>query len=208
MKTVDYPPSAEPNEDVISTTATFDLLNGVQEGSSFYNRIGRKIMLKSIHVTGAIVPQSTGGGVPEYDRIMLIYDRQPNGAFPTASDVLTDYDNTGTNRSTSFSGMNMNNSERFLILRDHRFQVPDNNSGAAVVNNPGSDAIVDNTGIANINWFVKLKNLETHYKASSNPAVIGDIATGSLFLFTFGSVPVATAGYQLQFKSRLRYHDI
>ena len=203
IKTLDIPASAN----TISTTATFQALNIIQEGSAFYNRIGRKIMMKSIRLTGQIVPS---GNIPgpssEYLRIMLVYDRQPNGAYPTASDLLTSYDNTGATTSTSFSHLNMNNCERFVVLRDCRIGIPSDGTAAATNQ---VQAIVDPRGDKyNIDMYVKLKDLETHYKASSNPAVIGDQASGALLLFLFGNVAAAAAAYNLAWSSRLRYHDV
>jgi len=59
----------------------------------------------------------------------------------------------------------------------------------------------------NIDRFIKLKGLETHYKASSQPAVIGDQASGALYLITYGNASAGTNGYILNFSTRLRYHD-
>lgn len=190
----------------VSTTATFTLVNGVQEGSSFYNRIGRRIAMKSLHLVGSFAfnqGMSTGG---EYDRVMLIYDRQPNGAAPTIADVLTDYNNAGATSTTSLSALNMNNSDRFMVLRDIRLATFEND--AASPPNALNEAFIDyTTNRVNVNEFVKLKGLETHYRATTNPAVIGDIATGALWVVTFGSIPVATAPLDFNFQTRLRYWD-
>lgn len=207
LKSLDFPLQANvPEQHHISTTATFDLLNGIQEGSSFYNRIGRRVQMRSIHITGNLIFSGNGSGVPEYLRVMLIYDRQPNGAAPVISDVLTDYDSQGATTTNSFSKMNMNNVERFAILRDQRIQIAENNTGSAIAGAPAS--ILNYSTQGNINMFVKLAGLETHFKASSNPAVIGDVATGALWLVTFGSIAVANAGIDIQYQSRLRYIDV
>lgn len=193
---------------VISTTATFDLLNGIQEGASFYNRVGRRTHMKSVHVTGFLAPNGVNGaGVAEYDRIMLVYDRQPNGAFPAIADILLDYGNDGTTFTTSISKMNLNNVERFAILRDSRYQCPNNSNSGGITAGQSNLQQYDEDG-GKINWFVPLKDLETHYKSSTNPAAIGDIATGALYLITFGSVAAATAGFTFTYNSRLRFIDI
>lgn len=188
----------------VSTTATFDLLNGVQEGASFYNRVGRRTHMKSIHVTGELIESGNGAGVAEYDRIMLVYDRQPNGNFPAISDILLDYGNDGTTFTTAYSKMNLNNVERFAILRDQRIQIATN----AGVSSNVAGAITNYGQQGNINWYVPLKDLETHYKSTTNPAAIGDIATGALYLVTFGSIAVATSGFQFTYNARLRFIDL
>lgn len=209
VKSVDMPIINAGSDQIIkqvSTTATFDLLNGVQEGASFYNRIGRRTHMKSVHVTGQVVPNgSNGAGVSEYLRCMLVYDRQPNGNFPAIADILLDYGNDGTTATTSLSKMNLNNVERFAILRDQRVMII-NNADSSQLQANGQSLMGGNQNF--INWYVPLKDLETHYKSTTNPAAIGDIATGALYMVTFGNVAVATSAYQLQYNARLRFIDI
>nr|WAE42806.1 MAG: capsid protein [Cressdnaviricota sp.] len=190
----------------ISTTATLDLLNGIQEGASFYNRVGRRVHMKSVHVTGQIFPSGVATtGAQEFLRVLLVYDRQPNGTFPSIGDILLDYGNDGTSFTTSISKMNLNNVERFAILRDKRLWIPSNQQAASTDQNMylggGTDA-------KEINWFVPLKNLETHFKSTTNPAAIGDVATGALYLVTLGNIASGAAGYNLQYNSRLRFCDV
>lgn len=212
IKSVDMPAinaGADTISKTLSTTATLDLLNGVQEGASFYNRVGRRIHMKSIHVTGEIISSGNGTGVAEYNRILLVYDRQPNGAFPSIADILLDYGNDGTTFTSSFSKMNLNNVERFAILRDSRLAMPSNYEGAAAALDGGLASIMPYGESQNkINWFVKLKDLETHYKSTTNPAAIGDIATGALYLVTLGNVAAASAGFLLVYNARLRFTDV
>lgn len=203
IKTYDFPVGASTQSATISTTAGFYTLNLPIEGASFYNRVGRKILMKSVHITGNITKTGNGAGFPEYDRILLVYDRQTNGAAPAIADVLADYDQAGNTTTDSYSKMNMNNVERFLILRDHRLQFAYNGVGAAA-NDLMSLQNYDTQ--ANINWFVKLTDLETHFKASAG--TIGDISTGALYIITFGQIANATAGFQFNFNARLRYHDL
>jgi hypothetical protein len=207
-KTVDVPGTVAGAADTllkqISTTATFDLLNGVQEGASFYNRVGRKTSAKSVHITGQVLSTSLGVGVSDYCRIMLIYDRQPNGNFPSIGDILQDVDNQGNTVSSSYSKMNLSNTERFAILRDQRFQSVNNAPGIADNINM-AELIPYASDQAKINWFVPLKGLETHFKASTNPAAIGDVATGALYLVTCGATALGSNGYALLYNSRFRF---
>lgn len=190
---------------ILSQTATFQLMNGIQSGSSFYNRIGNVVRLRSLHLIGQLVVNGTApASIPEYDRVMVIYDRQSNGAFPALADVLTSYKNDGTTSSTVFDHLNMNNKDRFQVLCDIRLAIPYNTNGA-----PNADlaSIIDYNGEYNINRFIKLKGSEVHFKASSNPSVIGDISTGAIFLMTVGSSVLATAPFTLDWSCRLRYYD-
>lgn len=88
-------------------------INLVQQGAAYYNRIGTKAVVKSIAVQfGLGAPESyTKPGLVRY---MLVYDRQPNGAYPTIGDILQNpAGNTFFN-----TGVNMANKSRFSILRD------------------------------------------------------------------------------------------
>jgi len=50
--------------------------------------------------------------------------------------------------------------------------------------------------------------LTTHYKADSNPAVIGDQSTGSLFIITLADLPAGSEGFNIVWNSRLKYVDV
>ena len=100
--------------------------NLVQSGAGFYNRIGRRIEMKSLHLTGLI--HSTGKQADQdYCRLLVVYDRQTNGALPAASDILKDYDQSGSSSTGVFSGINPDNRERFVILADYRLAMPGTN---------------------------------------------------------------------------------
>lgn len=210
-KSMDFPVAASsPQIQLISTTATFDVVNLPQEGASFYNRIGRKIMMRSLHLTGQIVKNAVAAaaGVTEYLRVLVVYDRQPNGAAPVIADILTNYDNAGGTVTNSLCSMNMNNAERFAILRDLRYTIPNQASGAAN-QVPGAEAVIDyQTNRTNINEFIKLKDLETHFKSTTNPSAIGDCSTGALWVVTFGSQAAGACNFQINYTTRLRYHDM
>lgn len=195
---------------VIDNTGAFYLLNGIQEGASFYNRVGRRIQMKSLRfianydITGTGTGAGTGN--QEYHRIMLIYDRQPNGNFPAPADILLTYNDAGATETTTFSHLNMNNAERFQILADIRNYIPDNASTgttnyAQSINDPKKSEF-------NIDRYIQLRGAETHYKSSTNPAAIGDISSGALYLFFVGNQDTAVSQYTLYFSSRIRYSDV
>lgn len=202
VKTLDLPAQTV----TINSTATVTPLNLIRAGSSFFNRIGRKICIKSVRINGQIKTTGTAVVTNEYDRILLVYDRQTNGALPSINDILQTTDQAGTNTTGAFSGFNMNNTDRFVILRDIRFAVPLGTTGALTNNVAG--ALDYTTNKSNIDMYVKTGNLETHYKADSSPAVVGDISTGGLFLVTLGSNAAGAEAYSLIFESRIRYKDI
>jgi len=159
-------------------------LNCVQQGATAYNRIGTKIQMKSIHFSCLL---SMGGSAPTSNscRLMLVYDRQPNGAFPALSAILSD----NISAAPAFTcGVNMANRSRFVILRDQYFAF--NQAGVT---------------IQPVSMFVKTK-LETQF--SSNAGNIGDINSGALFLVAMGFTNSAACSIQAHSAhSRIRYFD-
>lgn len=197
----------------LSTTAVFKVVNNVQEGSSFYNRVGRKLSMKSLQIQGFLALSGTNAAATGVDfvRMIVFYDRQANGAAPTLADVLTSYDNAGATTSTALDYINMNNRDRFSILADERITLPPvgiNGATAASAVVAGVDPLAGDTQIQ-FKRFIKLRGLETQYKATSNPGVIGDISTGSLMvLFVANATAVANAAFNAYWTSRLRYSDV
>lgn len=190
----------------IDTTGVFTPINLIRTGSTFNNRIGRKIELKSVRVDGMldVIRASTE---KDYIRIMIVYDRQPTGALPAISDLLQDTDQATQNSTNSLSHPNVNNVDRFSILRDYRIIPPMISSFTSAAVYTVQNDIDPISPTYKIDCYVKLKGLLTQYKADSAPAVIGDIATGTLYLVTVGALSSGQEAYQLQANIRLRFED-
>ena len=188
----------------LNTTPLVTPLNLVQSGAGFYNRIGRRIEMKSLHLTGLI--HSTGKQADQdYCRLLVVYDRQTNGALPAASDILKDYDQSGSSSTGVFSGINPDNRERFVILADYRLAMPGTSDTAPGIS--ANHAVDPVAPTFNINRFIPLKNLQTQFQAEHNPALIGDISTGAMYLVTMGSFASTTEPWRFDAKWRLRYRD-
>lgn len=208
LKSVDTPNQTQ----AINSLGFYTVCNIPEEGSSFYNRIGRRIRMKSLHLRGQINPSNTNANaVPQGQaRIMVVYDRQSNGALPALSDLILAYSASGATTSAVLDGINMNNRDRFLVLMDNQVTLPAIGvNGATPANitmypDPNANA-GGNQGTIMVNRFIKLKGLETHFKASTG--AIGDIATGALLVFTLSSDPNASQAYNFNWTSRLKFYD-
>lgn len=177
-------------------------LNLIAPGSSYFNRIGRKIEMKSLNVNGVITLNATT--VAGVVRFLIVYDRQANGALPAVQDVIQTTDYLGTNTLNVQSNINLNNRDRFTILRDMRVFIPSATVTAGVVTNPGDTDPVAPTYF--MKMFVPLKAMVVQYKSDSATPVIGDIATGSLLFLTIGNTTTGTVQISPEF--RLRYTDV
>lgn len=183
-------------------TGTIGHIGGCAPGAGRWQRVGRKVNYRSVHVKGTIYLQGANAGTVnnEYARLILVYDRQPNGSAPSIGDVLQDIDSAGTSVTNSFSGLNLNNSQRFLILRDGRFNLPGNALAQAMcITSTNSEDPAD------INWFVKLKDLPCEYKGDT--AGIASVSSGALYLLSISDQPVVNKSWKANIAVRTRYVD-
>lgn len=193
------------NTKLLSTTATFTLLNPIQEGTGLNNRVGRKVSGKSLRVTGQIIPSGNAAGGNEYLRILILYDRQPGPLFPVIADILQTVDQAGSNTTDAFSNLNPNNMDRFAVLRDMKYDIPSSAPGAGIGE---AQSITDYQNKKyNFDTFIKIPAYDMHFSSTANPITNANVATGAMYLVTFGTQAAMTAAYQVQWTSRLRYKD-
>jgi len=203
VKAVDLSVASYPFSADLTNTNVF-LLNGVQEGTGFYNRIGRKIEMRSLHIRGSITVNALTSTTPDFLKWAIVYDRQPNGALPTYQQIFQLYDQQGNTHSDAYSEVNLDERDRFMIIRHKSYNAPTQsvtyNTPAATIGIPVEDQ--------QINEFIKLKRLTTHFNGTANPLTITNIVTGSLYLVTQGIKAVAGAPFAMNVAFRLRYDDL
>lgn len=200
IKAIDIP-NANYGFTSVGTGPVANLLNGVQVGAAFTNRIGSRMEMKSIHMRGTIT--STVTDVQNILRALLIYDRQPNGAAPVYTDVFQSRDQSGTAATTAISEINLDQRDRYVVVRDFQWSSPAVSNAAGVLTNGPEYAPGDNDW--NLNEFIPLTGLTTHFKSSSAPTTIADINTGSLYMFFVTSGTSARWTFSGGF--RLRFND-
>lgn len=175
---------------------TFNTLNALVNGAELYQRVGRKIYMKSLHIRGVIQPNAVGND--SGCRIIVYYDSQPNAAAPLVANVLQD--SNAAAATTWNSEINLINRQRFKILRDYQLLL------GSVTNIAGNAELIPDPikNSLNVEFFIKLKGLEAVYNAT-NGGTVADIASGAIGIFCVGD---ANAGsYDLKYTSRLRYYD-
>lgn len=190
----------------IINTAQILPMNLIVAGNSMFNRLGRKCRLRSFEFRGFydIGTATTGTSQPTWHNLSLIWDKQPNGAVPAIGDIYADVDQAGALTTNPQSGLNPNNRDRFELIRRVTKWIPQvtNTTGPLWSAMFPGDANEDVLGT--IKFFVKLKERETLYKTDSSPAVIGDIASGSLLLVSFSDVAVQNVN--MKWSARLRFY--
>jgi len=171
--------------------------NTMINGAELYQRVGRKVYMKSLHLRGWV--QNTGTSVADFARIIVFYDANPNGSAITQTDLLQDSNAAAAVSATA--EINLFNRERFQILRDHQMLLPSvTNTGGVLTNAfiPQTDSQL------NIDMFIKLKGLEGVYNAT-NGATIADIQTGAIGMLLM--CETSTNEWDFTWHSRLRYYD-
>lgn len=204
-----------------STNPNSTSLTLIQEGAGFWNRIGRKACLKSLQVTGWIQPNFTVGVaatlVNDMCRYIIFFDKQPNGVAATWNQIVQNYDNAGNVTNTVNDGINLDNRDRFVILRDRKVRYGDLSISAGGTDSSsfpsgtsiGSVGMKDGSdGGSIVKEYIKLGGIEAQFNGTANPATVAQISTGNLGII-FASLGGTAAATQYNFigSFRLRFTD-
>lgn len=175
---------------VADTTGTVTLLNGISQGSDNTNRIGRVMVMKSVHVRGIVSPvdSSTGNTLA---RLILVWDSDTDGVAPTVTDILQTANST--------SPMNLNNRGRFTVLANEEFFIGGISTTATMsyAQSP-SGAVFDR--------FVKLPGKGCRTINSGTGATVASIQQGAIWMVTIGDRG-ANDGGTFSVYSRVRFTD-
>lgn len=170
----------------LDTTGTVTLIATVPQGASVNQRVGKKIVLKSLQGRGFMFNGTTA--TINDVAFIIVYDKRPTGALPAVTDILV---------SAAANSMNNDaNSGRFRILK----RVDGLLSGIPATTNGDGPA-------QSIDFYLPISGLQTVYKAAATGA-IADIEEGALYLVTVGNVATGTAAATLQVGFRTRFVDV
>lgn len=117
-----------------TASATDTGSSGIVQGNGDSQRIGDRIRLKKIDINFMISPivaavGATGTGC----RILLVHDKQPNGAYPSATAIM--------NSASILSNQNLVHKKRFTILKDIVHQMTWTGSTTTTPNAAGPELI-------------------------------------------------------------------
>jgi len=165
---------------------TLQLLNGMALGTTGITRIGRQVTIKSWLFRMAVNAAATGN--TGLLRVVVVWDSQANGAALTTTDLFE----SSNVADVLVSPLNLSNRERFQVVMDKVYNL----GGLGAVDGVPPDTI-------HIEKFKKMNKIVTFN--GGNAGTVGDIATNSLYLITFGSV--GTASPSTSYHSRIRFTD-
>lgn len=161
----------------VNQGGTFTLLHAPVPGTDYTQRIGRRTVPKSVYIRGHVVLEqafnlaaatTTFAGQA---RMILFIDYQPNAATPAVLDLLVS--------ATPESQLQLNNRDRFKILKDKLFEFD-----PIIVVGAGTEVEFNRTAYP-LKCYKKL-NMETIFNAGT-AGTIADITSGALYLFWIGS---------------------
>jgi len=197
---------------VIDSAGGHHILNAIRMGPDFFERVGNRVVMKDLEIWYRIQLNNEGNNRGDVIRLLVVYDRQPTdangkGYIPTKETLITSYLPDGSKRSTSEDNINPTSLTRFLILKDYKIWLSQDSNSATVAT--GDLTGVDRYAKLADRFLINLNGLVTtfrqHEGVEANPG-IRQITTGSLFIYFQGLHP-ADAGWNLHFRSRLRYYD-
>ncbi len=175
----------------VTAAVTVAELTVIPEGNGEQERVGRKITIKRVHMTGALTLGWSVGAANTSERVLcyIVQDRQTNGAVFSATDLL---DADGID-----NFLNLANSSRFKILAKKTYIL--NVGGAA----PSGAAYIFGEDIVPVEFHLKV-NIPMEYDNSATTGVVTTVRSNNIYFVTQSQTGLLTS---LVGNVRLRYSD-
>lgn len=172
-----------------NTGTIASVVSGIAHGDAWNTRQGRKIYISRLQINGHI-DSAAAGSECQPVRVLVVQDRQANGATPTLAEVL----NTAAAANPIQAYRNLENTARFKILMDKKFMAnKDAGSGKCCI--PFSKVIRFPKG------------LHVTYDASDTAGASAQIFTNNVWVISVGHHSTATNNGQVTWTSRIRFTD-
>jgi len=168
---------------------------GITRGTGPNQRIGNRIILRTIQFRGSITSSANSSGYTNHIRVLLVWDKQTNGSLASAGDVIASSDAaTDTSNWTSYN--NMDNIGRFKIIYDRLFRTT---SQTLTIAGTASAPVTLNFNI------YKKCYIPIEYDISGTNGTIDEVKSNSVFALFFSEWD---DGATALFSVRLRYKDL
>jgi len=178
-------------------------LNGINQDNTIAGRLGSKVRMHSVYVRASMVqqlpPQAGGTVTGDTTRMMLVHDKNPNGAAPTlaaaAGAILVE--------ATGESQLAPGTRNRFKIVRDWLY------NGNQMTNAAGNVCAGTCANTVCIKDHIKLRPEQQIVVYGGTDATIGAIQTGGLFLcFMNGAAAAAASSCVINYTVRIRFEPL
>jgi len=168
----------------------------ITSGTAPSTLVGRKMTLKNITIRGTItLPKDSDGAlsgtaITDVVRIMLVWDKQCNGAQAAVTDVIS--------TASGVEGLrNMEKSQRFQVLKEWLVNI-----NSAMAYDPTNNVYV-NSGFQKAFKYNKKCNITIHYDDTAS-SVIADVQDNNIFLLAISN----SGAVRVSAQSRIRFLDI
>lgn len=174
------------------------LANGIVLGTDRFNRIGRKVHIKSFHARISLYPNVVAPAATENILIMMVLDRDTDtgAGLPPLGDILQNVSQTGTATTSIQSMVNLNSTQRFLIL--HKKIIP-----FRITSSP-SEYCNQSDGAVQWEWYVPMDIITSFNSGNSGGA--GDIENNALYVVYYTDKLGANLS-SIELNTRVRYYD-
>jgi len=172
----------------MTTTPVITLLNGCAPGSDATNRIGRRILVRSVQLSGYAAPSTATVVAP--CRWAIVVDRQANGATFTFGDCW--------DSAIADTLRNPTNLQRFQIIHDTGV------FGVIGSTQPSPAIAATSASLHPFHLYKKL-NIPVQFNAGVT-GTVADITTNAIYLVTWGS-QAGLNGADFTSRIRIRFAD-
>jgi len=176
------------NTNVVTTGTVNPNLVIIPQDDTESGRIGRKVTIKSIWVKGTVFMASAAAATNTSDatRLMLVQDKQANGAAFTVAQVLAQISINGFR--------NLENENRFRVLWDTTIRINQNGGLAAATFEQARQ----------FSKYIKC-NIPIEYDSTASTGAIGTQRSNSLAILMLNHE--ADNASVVQYRARVRYSD-
>jgi len=157
----------------------------VPQGATANSRIGRRIVIRSIYLTGRMHTPVALTGFAHF-RVIIFQDRTPNSALPTIAALMLE--------NHILSPLNLGNTKRFKVLADERL-------GGQMFSGETNGGMV-------FDRYIKT-NIEVGFVPGTGANDYTDVLTNGIYVLVFaGGSTAATAPPMYDLYWRIRYVDM
>lgn len=185
LKFVDTVITATASSANYTAAGVVTLLNGIAQGDDYSARDGRQATMKSVALKTTVY-YIANGTTPGAARTMLVWDNAANGALAAVTDILAS--------ASAASFPNINNAQRFTILRDYVVEL----GGLSIT---ATQTYSQAPAVQKVDLYVPLDDV-TQFLGTG--ATIASIQNGALLLLTIGD---NQAAQNSQMVARVRFAD-
>jgi len=181
-----------------------DCLNCPAQGSTALQRDGKKIRMKSLYIKGVVVRNFVEALAAPFPPVSVyvaaVLDRQTNAAAASSNVIWKQAPGGASAAFNCMLSRDLENGERFKILRDQVFDMNLPSLGYAQ-----ADAHSTNGLMRHFTWFIPLNGLPAYFNIGTTAAIANMVRNSISFYAVQNYVPATGAQAEVAYISRLRF---